>query len=128
MDGQFKVTVPQNGLNVMVDGFRIIPPMGLGSWVGFGTTLGEPMIMGDIVVIEKDQKPVKQEVIKPGLTVALVKTVFIVRLTFIQLSKIIGESHQLTHDLTLFGVLIVLIVLSFSADYQALYILNLENF
>lgn len=59
---------------------------------------------------------------------ALVKTVFIVRLTFIQLSKIIGESHQLTHVLTLFGVLILLIVLSFSADYQALYVLNSENF
>ncbi|HBC05751.1 MAG TPA: metal transporter [Aequorivita sp.] len=59
---------------------------------------------------------------------ALVKTIFIVRLTFIQLSKIIGESHQLTHVLTLFAVLIILIVLSFSADYQALYILNSENF
>lgn len=59
---------------------------------------------------------------------ALVKTVFIVRLTFIQLTKIIGESHQLTHILTLFGVLIVLIILSFSADYLALYVLNPENF
>ena len=59
---------------------------------------------------------------------ALVKTIFIVRLTFIQLSKIIGESHQLTHVLTLFAVLIILIVLSFSADYQALYTLSSENF
>jgi hypothetical protein len=59
---------------------------------------------------------------------ALVKTVFIVRLTFIQLSKIIGESHQLTHVLTLFSVLIILIILSFSADYQALYIMSSENF
>lgn len=59
---------------------------------------------------------------------ALVKTVFIVRLTFIQLSKIIGESHQLTHVLTLFAVLIVLIIVSFSADYLALYVLNSENF
>jgi len=59
---------------------------------------------------------------------ALVKTVFIVRLTFIQLSKIIGESHKLTHVLTLFAVLIVLIVFSFTADYHALYVLNPENF
>jgi hypothetical protein len=59
---------------------------------------------------------------------AFIKTVFIVRLTFIQLSKIIGESHQLTHILILFSVLIVLIVLSFSADYQALYVLSSENF
>lgn len=59
---------------------------------------------------------------------ALVKSIFIVRLTLIQLSKIIGESHQLTHILTLFGILIILIVLSFSADYQALYVLSSENF
>ena len=59
---------------------------------------------------------------------AFVKTIFIVRLTFLQLSKIIGESHQLTHVLTLFAVLIVLIILSFSADYLALYGLNSENF
>jgi hypothetical protein len=62
------------------------------------------------------------------VALALIKTVFIVRLTFIQLSKIIGESHQLTHVLTLFGVLIVLIVLSFSADYLALYVLSSESF
>ncbi|MBE7688972.1 two pore domain potassium channel family protein [Tenacibaculum finnmarkense] len=62
------------------------------------------------------------------VSLAFFKTIFIVKLTFTQLSKIIGESHQLTHILTLFGILIILIVLSFSADYQALYILNSENF
>src|SRR5680860_385694 len=48
-DGQFKVTVPQNDLNVMVDGFRIVPPMGLGSWAAFAPTSEHPMVMGDIV-------------------------------------------------------------------------------
>ncbi len=33
--GQYKITVPQNDLNVTVDGFKIIPPMGLGSWAAF---------------------------------------------------------------------------------------------
>ena len=32
-DGQYKVAVPQSELSVSVDGFRIIPPMGLTSWV-----------------------------------------------------------------------------------------------
>lgn len=62
------------------------------------------------------------------VSLAFFKTIFIVKLTFTQLSKIIGESHQLTHVLTLFGILFILIVLSFSADYQALYVLNSENF
>ncbi len=76
-DGQFKITVPQNDLNVMVDGFKIIPPMGLGSWVAFAPTSEEPMIMGDIVVTEKDLKPVQQEVIKQGLTITAIHNHFV---------------------------------------------------
>tara|TARA_R110000868_G_scaffold275089_1_gene534786 strand:- start:174 stop:749 length:576 start_codon:yes stop_codon:yes gene_type:complete len=59
---------------------------------------------------------------------AFVKAFFIVRLTFIQLTKIIGESHKLSHVLTLFGFLILLIVLSFSFDYHALYAINVDSF
>ncbi|KKK92882.1 hypothetical protein LCGC14_2698460, partial [marine sediment metagenome] len=76
-DGQFKVTIPQNDLDVVVDGFKIIPPMGLGSWVAFGPTRGEPMIMGDVVVTEKDLKPVQQEVIRQGLTVTGIHNHFV---------------------------------------------------
>ncbi len=76
-DGQFKITVPQNDLNVMVDGFKIIPPMGLGSWVAFAPTSDQPMVMGDIVVTEKDLKPVQQEVIKQGLTITAIHNHFV---------------------------------------------------
>jgi hypothetical protein len=62
------------------------------------------------------------------VVLALVKTFSIVRLTFIQLSKIIGENHKLSHILTLFGVLILLIMVSFSFDYHALYITNFDSF
>ena len=34
-NGEYKITVPQNDLNIVVDGFKIIPPMGLGSWAAF---------------------------------------------------------------------------------------------
>src|SRR5665647_3112773 len=34
-NGQYQITVPQNDLNVTVDGFKIIPAMGLGSWIAF---------------------------------------------------------------------------------------------
>ncbi len=62
------------------------------------------------------------------VVLASLKTFFIVRLTIIQLSKIIGESHKLSHVLTLFGVLILLIVFSFSLDYHALYITDVDSF
>ena len=76
-DGEYKVTVPQNDLNVIVDGFRIIPPMGLGSWAAFTSGPDGAMVMGDIVVTETDLKPVQQEVIRQGLTVTAIHNHFV---------------------------------------------------
>lgn len=76
-DGEYKVTVPQNDLNVVVDGFKIIPPMGLGSWAAFTTAPDGAMVMGDIVVTETDLKPVQQEVIRQGLTVTAIHNHFL---------------------------------------------------
>jgi len=76
-NGEFKITIPQNDLNVSVDGFKIIPPMGLGSWVAFTPTSGQPMIMGDIVVTEKDLQPVQKEIINQGLTITAIHNHFV---------------------------------------------------
>lgn len=76
-DGEYKVTVPQNDLNVVVDGFRIIPPMGLGSWAAFTSAQDGAMVMGDIVVTETDLKPVQQEIIRQGLTVTAIHNHFL---------------------------------------------------
>src|SRR4051794_5176338 len=37
-NGEYKITIPQNDLDVKVDGFKIIPAMGLGTWVAFTPT------------------------------------------------------------------------------------------
>ena len=76
-DGEYKVTVPQNDLNVIVDSFRIIPPMGLGSWAAFTSAPDGAMVMGDIVVTETDLKPVQEEVIRQGLTVTAIHNHFV---------------------------------------------------
>src|SRR5687768_16847528 len=73
-DGEYKITVPQNDLNVVVDNFKIIPPMGLGSWAAFTSAPDGAMVMGDIVVTETDLKPVQEEVIRQGLTVTIIET------------------------------------------------------
>jgi hypothetical protein len=67
-NGEFKVTIPQNDLDVKVDGFKIIPAMGLGSWVAFTPSPNGAMVMGDLIVTETDLKPVQQEIIRQGLT------------------------------------------------------------
>lgn len=68
-DGQYKVTVPQNDLHVTVDGFHIIPPMGMGSWAAFAEAGGAVAVMGDLVVLESEIGPVQRALIRHGLTV-----------------------------------------------------------
>jgi Domain of Unknown Function (DUF1259) len=75
--GQYKITVAQNDLNVTVDGFKIIPPMGLGSWVAFTPFSEGAMIMGDLILTETDLAPVQQEVIRQGLTISAIHNHFI---------------------------------------------------
>ena len=64
-------------MNVEVDGFKIIPPMGLGTWIAFTPTNEGTMVMGDIILTETDLKPVQQEVIKQGLTITAIHNHFV---------------------------------------------------
>ena len=76
-NGEYKVTIPQNDLSVEVDGFKIIPAMGLGTWIAFTPMNEGAMIMGDIVLTETDLKAVQQEVIKQGLTISAIHNHFV---------------------------------------------------
>lgn len=67
-NGRFKVTVPQNDLDVAVDGIEIIPPMGMGSWAAFAPAGDSAVVMGDVVVQESEVKPVQQTLVEYGLT------------------------------------------------------------
>ena len=75
--GEYKITVPQNDLQVTVDNFKIIPAMGLGSWAAFTPSTNGAMVMGDIIVTENDLKPVQREVIRQGLTITAIHNHFV---------------------------------------------------
>lgn len=75
--GEYKITIPQNDLAIEVDGFRIIPAMGLGSWLAFTPVQQGAMMMGDLVLTETDLKPVQQEVIRQGLTITAIHNHFV---------------------------------------------------
>lgn len=75
--GEYKITVPQNDLNVVVDNFKIIPAMGLASWAAFTPVPGGSMVMGDIILTETDLKPVQQAVIRQGLTITAIHNHFV---------------------------------------------------
>ena len=76
-NGEYKITVPQNDLSIEVDGFKIIPAMGLGTWIAFTPSKNGAMIMGDVVITETDLKPVQQEIINQGLTITAIHNHFV---------------------------------------------------
>ncbi len=76
-NGEYKITVPQNDLNIMVDGFKIIPAMGLGSWIAFTPCADSVMMMGDIILSETDLAPVQKEVIAQGLSITAIHNHFV---------------------------------------------------
>ncbi len=75
--GEFKITIPQNDLSVEVDGFKIIPAMGLSTWVAFTPSPDGAVIMGDIVLTESDLQPVQREIIRQGLSISAIHNHFI---------------------------------------------------
>lgn len=76
-NGEYKITIPQHDLSVIVDHFKIIPAMGLGTWIAFTPAGNGAMVMGDIVVTETDLKFVQQEVIRQGLTITAIHNHFV---------------------------------------------------
>jgi len=76
-NGEYKITVPQNDLKIVVDGFKIIPPMGLGSWAAFTSCGDSAMVMGDIILTETDLKPVQAEVIRQGFAITAIHNHFV---------------------------------------------------
>lgn len=76
-NGEYKITVPQNDLNIIVDGFKITPPMGLGSWAAFTPCKDSAMVMGDIIVTETDLAPVQREVIRQGFSITAIHNHFV---------------------------------------------------
>lgn len=76
-NGEYKVAVPQHDLKVMVDGFRITPPMGTTSWAAFTPMQDGAMVMGDIVLLGDEIGPVEKVVIENGLTVSALHNHFV---------------------------------------------------
>lgn len=76
-DGEYKIAAPQNDLDVKVDGFPIIPPMGTTSWVVFMPMGKKTMIMGDVVLLEDEFLAVQQILLQQGLTITAIHNHFL---------------------------------------------------
>lgn len=64
-----KISFPRVDLNVTLDGFQIVPTMGLTSWVAFRKGPQQVTLMGDLVVLEDEIQAAMTPAIDSGLYV-----------------------------------------------------------
>jgi hypothetical protein len=57
---------PRGDLNVTLDGVSIKPALALGGWVAFKGMGGQAMVMGDLVLLETEIKPVMTKLVDGG--------------------------------------------------------------
>src|SRR3981081_1540497 len=75
--GVFKVSVPRKDVRIKLDGFEIIPFMGLTSWVAFRQGQHHVTLMGDIVVLEEEIGGRLSAAIEAGLYVTALHNHFV---------------------------------------------------
>ncbi len=71
-DGVVKVSFPRKDVDVTVDGWKMPPFMGLGSWAAFSPGregVAEAMVMGDLVLFEDEVNPVMSALLESGVSV-----------------------------------------------------------
>jgi hypothetical protein len=63
---------PRSDLQVTVDGVAIKPSFALGGWTAFKPAHGGAMVMGDLVLLETETKPVMTKLIENGMEITAV--------------------------------------------------------
>jgi hypothetical protein len=63
---------PRSDLQVTVDGVAIKPAFALGGWAAFKPAQGGAMVMGDLVLLETEMKPVMNKLMDGGLEVTAI--------------------------------------------------------
>jgi hypothetical protein len=76
-EGVFKVSFPREDLDVHVSGVKITPPMGLTVWAAFKMMGDHTMMMGDMVLLEDQVRPVMETALDNGLEVTALHNHFL---------------------------------------------------
>jgi len=76
-DGVARIGWTRDDVEVSVDGMRLDPPAGLGSWAAFKPVEGGVMVMGDTVVFEDEITAAMDAALEGGLTVTALHNHFI---------------------------------------------------
>jgi hypothetical protein len=76
-DDVLKVPIPRIDLKVVVEGFEIVPFMGLTSWAAFRKGSQNATVMGDLVVLEDEINPAISAAVESGLYVTALHNHFV---------------------------------------------------
>lgn len=68
-EGVYKVTFPRNDVKIVVDGWKMPPFMGLGTWAAFTPAKDGAMVMGDTVLFEDEVNAAMSAALDSGLNV-----------------------------------------------------------
>ena len=77
IDDVLKISIPRNDLKVMVDGFELVPFMGLTSWAAFRKGSHKVTVMGDLVVLKDEINPAISAAVESGLYVTALHNHFV---------------------------------------------------
>jgi hypothetical protein len=67
--GVFRVAVPQADLRATLDGFPLVPAMGLTTWLAFSPRGSSATAAGELVLLEDEVGPVERAALKAGFSV-----------------------------------------------------------
>jgi hypothetical protein len=71
-DGMLKVTFPRSDLAVTIGDVKVEPGLALTSWMGFMQHGSDVMVMGDIVLLDKELPQVEQKLIESGIAITAI--------------------------------------------------------
>ena len=75
-DGVLKINIPRSDLKVAVDGIATPTPFGFGGWVALTRGTGMDVMMGDLVLTEREVNPVMSALLAEGLAVTAIHNHF----------------------------------------------------
>lgn len=91
----FKVTFPRFDLNVSIGDVSIEPYLALTSWVAFEKLEKNSIMMGDLVLLESEIKPVMSSLIENGIQVTALHNHLLQELPRIMYMHISGEGNPI---------------------------------
>src|SRR5947208_12546544 len=67
--GVYRISLPRSDLKVTLDGVDLKPGFALGGWVAFEQMGDHAMVMGDLVLTEKEVSPVMEKLERSGIEI-----------------------------------------------------------